>query len=115
MLKLRENYPIPGDEMGGDSGGGYEIEFQGVSFGYPERGDRLFEGLNLKIGKGQFAAIVGASGCGKSTLISILERSISPAVGGEWANWDVKILRYRCWQNPYRRERYHKFRYRKLS
>ncbi|CUS12590.1 unnamed protein product [Tuber aestivum] len=74
MLKLRENHPNPGVEMDGDSGGGYEIEFQDVSFGYPERGGLLFEGLNLKIEKGQFAAIVGASGCGKSTLISILER-----------------------------------------
>ncbi|KAG0643187.1 P-loop containing nucleoside triphosphate hydrolase protein [Tuber brumale] len=74
MIKLRENHPNPGNKMDTDSAGGYEIEFQDVSFGYPGRGDLLYEGLNLKIEKGQFAAIVGASGCGKSTLISILER-----------------------------------------
>ncbi|RPA94804.1 P-loop containing nucleoside triphosphate hydrolase protein [Choiromyces venosus 120613-1] len=74
MFKLRENHPEPGDKMDENSRGGYEIEFKDVSFGYPERGNSLFNGLNLKIEKGQFAAIVGASGCGKSTLISILER-----------------------------------------
>jgi ATP-binding cassette subfamily B (MDR/TAP) protein 1 len=82
MFKLRENPPNPGDEMDGDSRGGCEIEFQGVSFGYPGRGGLLYEGLDLKIGRGQFAAIVGASGCGKSTLISILERLIFSFLGG---------------------------------
>ncbi|PUU78537.1 P-loop containing nucleoside triphosphate hydrolase protein [Tuber borchii] len=74
MFKLREGHPNPGDEMDGDPRGGCEIEFQNVSFGYPGRGSLLYEGLNLKIERGQFAAIVGASGCGKSTLIGILER-----------------------------------------
>ena len=82
MFKLREGHPGPGDEMDGDPRGGCEIEFRDVSFGYPGRGSLLYEGLNLKIEKGQFAAIVGASGCGKSTLIGILERSIFTSAGG---------------------------------
>ncbi|KAG0126642.1 P-loop containing nucleoside triphosphate hydrolase protein [Tuber indicum] len=74
MIKLRDNHPNPGNKMDENSAGGYEIQFQDVSFKYPERGALLYEDLNLKIEKGQFAAIVGTSGCGKSTLISILER-----------------------------------------
>jgi ABC-type multidrug transport system fused ATPase/permease subunit len=50
------------------------IEFRNVSFSYSSRDTRIFHHLNLRIGSGQFAALVGASGCGKSTIISLLER-----------------------------------------
>ncbi|KAL2795328.1 P-loop containing nucleoside triphosphate hydrolase protein [Aspergillus keveii] len=50
------------------------IEFRNVSFSYSSRDTRIFHHLNLRIGSGQCAALVGASGCGKSTIISLLER-----------------------------------------
>ncbi|KAI5838996.1 MDR efflux pump ABC3 [Morchella snyderi] len=54
--------------------GGCTIEFKDVYFGYSDRNLNVFNGLNLKIEKGQFVALVGPSGCGKSTIISLLER-----------------------------------------
>jgi ATP-binding cassette subfamily B (MDR/TAP) protein 1 len=74
MFRLRENPLVPGNAMDSTSPGGCELEFRNVSFGYPTRRAKLFNDLNLKVEKGQFAAIVGASGCGKTTAISILER-----------------------------------------
>lgn len=56
--------------------GGCTIEFKDVDFGYSDRNLNVFNGLNLKIEKGQFVALVGPSGCGKSTIISLLERYI---------------------------------------
>ncbi|KAL2851265.1 P-loop containing nucleoside triphosphate hydrolase protein [Aspergillus pseudodeflectus] len=50
------------------------IQFRDVSFNYSSRDTPIFHHLNLSIGSGQFAALVGASGCGKSTIISLLER-----------------------------------------
>jgi ATP-binding cassette, subfamily B (MDR/TAP), member 1 len=54
--------------------GGVEIEFKGVHFKYPTRPIPVFAGLNMKIERGQFAALVGPSGCGKTTTVSLLER-----------------------------------------
>jgi ABC-type multidrug transport system fused ATPase/permease subunit len=63
-----ENREIP------ESSGGVRIELQNIHFRYPTRDIPVFEGLNLTIEKGQFAALVGASGCGKTSIISLLER-----------------------------------------
>ncbi|KAK7416686.1 hypothetical protein QQX98_005012 [Neonectria punicea] len=57
-----------------DTEGGVEIELRNVSFKYPTRDVSVFDGLNLTIKKGQYAALVGPSGCGKTTVISLLER-----------------------------------------
>lgn len=61
-------------EQFSDSDGGMKIELQGLHFKYPSRDTPVFQGLNLTIEKGQFAALVGASGCGKTSIISLLER-----------------------------------------
>ncbi|KAL7621068.1 hypothetical protein AAE478_008380 [Parahypoxylon ruwenzoriense] len=57
-----------------DTDGGIQIELRDVSFKYPTRDTLVFDALNLKVEKGQFAAFVGPSGCGKTTIISLLER-----------------------------------------
>ncbi|CAZ83541.1 unnamed protein product [Tuber melanosporum] len=99
MIKLRDNHPNSGNKMDEDSASGYEIQFEDISFKYPERGELLYEGLNLRIEKGQYAAIVGTSGCGKSTLIGILERFYDVDTGKVLINGkDIKsfdIERYR--------------------
>lgn len=59
-----------------DVQGGMKIELQNLHFTYPTRKVPVFQGLNLTIEKGQFAALVGASGCGKTSVISLLERSV---------------------------------------
>lgn len=49
------------------------MEFKDVTFGYPE-GRRLFNGINLKINKGETLALVGQTGTGKTTLASLMMR-----------------------------------------
>lgn len=60
---------------------GVDLEFKNVNFQYPTRAVSVISGLDLKIGRGQFAAIVGPSGCGKSTIIALLERFYTPQHG----------------------------------
>ncbi len=50
------------------------IEFNGVSFEYPDDHNRVFTGLNLTIKKGEKIAIVGPSGGGKTTLCNLIPR-----------------------------------------
>lgn len=51
------------------------IEYDNVSFAYPERNDiPIFEGLNFQVQAGQKIALVGQSGSGKSTIVSLLLR-----------------------------------------
>ena len=50
------------------------LELRNVSKGYGSGAARVpvLEGLDLRIGKGEFVAIVGFSGCGKTSLVSLL-------------------------------------------
>ncbi|KAK7204062.1 ABC multidrug transporter Mdr1 [Myxozyma melibiosi] len=59
-----------------------EIEFKDVHFRYPTRpAVPVLRGLNLKVRKGEYIALVGASGCGKSTTISLIEEFYRPLSG----------------------------------
>ena len=49
------------------------IEFHNVSKRYPN-GFEALKDINLKIGQGEFAAVIGLSGAGKSTLIRTINR-----------------------------------------
>ncbi|KAH0161790.1 ABC transporter, partial [Aureobasidium melanogenum] len=57
-----------------EADGGIRVELRNVLFRYPTRNYFVFQGLNIIIEKGQYAAFVGPSGCGKTTIISLLER-----------------------------------------
>ncbi len=49
------------------------IEFRNVSFGYNDN-ESVLSNINLKIGKGEYIAIVGPSGAGKTTICSLIPR-----------------------------------------
>ncbi len=53
---------------------GDEIRFERVSFAYPGQERPVLRGIDLRIGRGEIVALVGASGAGKSTLASLVPR-----------------------------------------
>ncbi|KAG0499942.1 hypothetical protein HPP92_000014 [Vanilla planifolia] len=66
-----------------------EIEFQHVSFKYPNRPlVQIFRDLCLKIPSGKTVALVGESGSGKSTVVSLIERFYDPIrAPSRWMGW----------------------------
>ena len=67
----KENWePIKGD-----------IEFDDVSFRYPDGDEYVLEHFNLKIPFGSNIAIVGETGAGKSTLVNLVCRFFEPTEG----------------------------------
>jgi ATP-binding cassette subfamily B protein len=67
----RENWePIRGD-----------VEFQDVTFRYPDGGENVLEHFNLRVEAGSYVAIVGKTGAGKSTLVNLVCRFFEPTAG----------------------------------
>ena len=56
------------------------IEFRGLSFAYPERGEVL-HGVSLTVPEGGLVVVVGPTGSGKSTLASLVCRVYEPPRG----------------------------------
>lgn len=50
------------------------LEFQDVSFRYPDAGDDTLEHISFKTQKGTTTAFIGSTGSGKSTLINLIPR-----------------------------------------
>ena len=57
------------------------IEFNDVSFTYPQTGIQVFNSFNLKIDKGTTLGIVGKVGSGKTTLLDLIFRVYDPSKG----------------------------------
>ena len=71
FVPKKENWePIRGD-----------IEFEDVSFRYPDGDEYVLEHFNLKIPFGSNIAIVGETGAGKSTLVNLVCRFFEPTSG----------------------------------
>ncbi|MFN4246030.1 MAG: GTPase, partial [Brevinematia bacterium] len=51
------------------------IEFQNVSFIYPETTKKVLDNISFRVKVGQTIAIVGESGSGKSTLMNVLTKA----------------------------------------
>ena len=57
------------------------IEFENVTFAYPEAHQPSHQMLNLKVAPGERVGVVGPSGAGKSTLLKLLLRTYDPSEG----------------------------------
>ncbi|KAI8715231.1 hypothetical protein NCS52_01030400 [Fusarium sp. LHS14.1] len=86
-----EDIPDPED--------GVKIELRDAHFRYPTRSVSVFQGIDITIEKGQFAALVGPSGCGKTSIISLLERFYDLQKGDILCNgksiYDLNAYKYR--------------------
>ncbi len=67
----RENW----EELKGD------VEFEDVSFHYPDGEEYVLEHFDLKVPRGTNVAIVGETGAGKSTLVNLVCRFFEPTSG----------------------------------
>tara|TARA_B100000686_G_scaffold246337_1_gene255722 strand:- start:17 stop:850 length:834 start_codon:yes stop_codon:yes gene_type:complete len=77
-IKENENYPNLKINTG-------DIEFENVSFVYPETEVAAVKNINISVKGGSTAALVGHSGAGKSTIINLIPRFYDPKEG------DIKI------------------------
>lgn len=50
------------------------VEFDHVSFAYPDAGENVLTDISFKAEKGQTLAVIGSTGSGKSTLINLIPR-----------------------------------------
>ncbi|MFI9601558.1 ABC transporter ATP-binding protein [Streptomyces sp. NPDC004069] len=58
-----------------------EVEFDGVSFRYPDTSRWALSEVSFRVGRGETLALVGASGAGKSTAAKLLLRFYDPDQG----------------------------------
>jgi len=58
-----------------------KIDHVGISFTRGGATTEVLRDVNLKIGKGEFVAIIGHSGCGKSTLLNIVAGLLQASQG----------------------------------
>ncbi|WP_426455182.1 ABC transporter ATP-binding protein [Paenibacillus sp. S-38] len=57
------------------------VEFDGVTFRYPDTASPVLESLSFRVGAGQLAVILGATGSGKTSLLQLIPR-LYEAEGG---------------------------------
>ncbi|OGF91249.1 hypothetical protein A3H65_04125 [Candidatus Giovannonibacteria bacterium RIFCSPLOWO2_02_FULL_45_14] len=57
-----------------------KLDFKNVSFSYDKK-EKILDGVNLSVKRGEFIAIMGMSGGGKSTLVDLLLRLYEPNLG----------------------------------
>ncbi len=58
----------PAEELRG------QVEFDHVSFAYPDAGENVLTDISFKAKKGQTVAVIGSTGSGKSTLVNLIPR-----------------------------------------
>lgn len=77
-----------------------KIEFQNVSFSYPDTEKAILKEISLTINGGEKFAIVGQNGAGKTTLIKLLCRVYDPTEGVILVNGtDLRDIDLEYWRN----------------
>lgn len=71
--------PASSADLTDHGGGGREVRFEGVRFGY--RKEMVLPGFDLTIPAGQTVALVGETGAGKTTVARLLARFYDPGAG----------------------------------
>ena len=76
-----------------------EVEFDNVTFTYPDGEEPVLKDISFKASKGQTVAFIGSTGSGKSTLINLIPRFYDITEGCikidgiDVRNYDLKALR----------------------
>lgn len=65
---------LNGDKTAPMAGKEGQVEFQNVSFRYPESEDDMLKNISFTAQKGEVIALIGSTGCGKSTAINLIPR-----------------------------------------
>jgi NitT/TauT family transport system ATP-binding protein len=86
MMRMQPNPAFSGNPVsahGGSTGAAIAIELSDVSvtFGRGERAVPALSRTTLRIGDGEFTALVGPSGCGKSTILRLIAGLVQPTTG----------------------------------
>jgi len=82
---------------------GRAVDVRGVSLTFAGRTPvHALDGVDLEVGRGEFAALLGPSGCGKSTLLRILAGLLRPGAG-EASAGSVAYMPQRDLLLPWRR------------
>ena len=86
MMRMQPNPAFSGNPVSahsGSTGAAIAIELSDVSvtFGRGERAVPALSRTTLRIGDGEFHALVGPSGCGKSTILRLVAGLVQPTTG----------------------------------
>jgi len=86
MMRMQPNPAFSGDPVTSDSGStgaaiAIELSDVSVTFGRGERAVPALSNTTLRIGDGEFTALVGPSGCGKSTILRLVAGLVQPTTG----------------------------------
>ncbi|MDE0036808.1 MAG: peptidase domain-containing ABC transporter [Gammaproteobacteria bacterium] len=58
-----------------------EIDVRSLAFSYGDEEGQLLDGIDFRVGAGEFVAVTGESGKGKTTLVKLLTRLLDPEAG----------------------------------